>query len=72
MAGGRGATRERLGRNCTSFDLESEHSWHGADEDTGQQTQILFYSTKGEYGCFSNFAAYPFAGHGRTWPAAEH
>ena len=33
---------------------------------------IRFYSTKDEYGCFSNFAAYPIALAGKTWPTSEH
>jgi N-glycosidase YbiA len=34
---------------------------------------IYFYSTKEQpYGCFSNFAAYPFELDGVTWPTVEH
>jgi N-glycosidase YbiA len=34
---------------------------------------IYFYSTKElPYGCFSNFAAYPFELDGQTWPTSEH
>jgi ribA/ribD-fused uncharacterized protein len=33
---------------------------------------IKFYSTKDEYGCFSNFAAYPIRLGGKTWPTSEH
>jgi ribA/ribD-fused uncharacterized protein len=34
---------------------------------------IYFYSTKEQpYGCFSNFAAYPFELDGATWPTSEH
>ncbi|MGA7732602.1 MAG: NADAR family protein [Chloroflexia bacterium] len=34
---------------------------------------IYFYSTKEQpYGCFSNFAAYPFELDGATWPTVEH
>jgi ribA/ribD-fused uncharacterized protein len=34
---------------------------------------IYFYSTKEQpYGCFSNFAAYPFDLDGATWPTVEH
>jgi predicted NAD-dependent protein-ADP-ribosyltransferase YbiA (DUF1768 family) len=33
---------------------------------------IHFYSTKGDYGCFSNFAAYPISLHGKVWPTSEH
>jgi N-glycosidase YbiA len=33
---------------------------------------INFYSTKNEYGCFSNFAAYPILLGGRLWPTSEH
>jgi ribA/ribD-fused uncharacterized protein len=35
-------------------------------------TQINFYSTKGEYGCFSNFARTPFVVDEKIWPTAEH
>jgi ribA/ribD-fused uncharacterized protein len=34
---------------------------------------IYFYSTKEvPYGCFSNFAAYPFELDGVMWPTSEH
>lgn len=33
---------------------------------------IKFYSTKGEYGCFSNFAAHPIIVDGKRWPTSEH
>jgi ribA/ribD-fused uncharacterized protein len=33
---------------------------------------IQFYSTKGAYGAFSNFAAYPIVLRGKTWPTSEH
>jgi N-glycosidase YbiA len=33
---------------------------------------INFYSTTDEYGCFSNFAPYPIALQGKTWPTSEH
>ncbi len=33
---------------------------------------INFYSTKDEYGCFSNFAAYPITLGGERWPTTEH
>ena len=36
------------------------------------QTVIKFYSTKEEYGCFSNFAAYPINLKGKVWPTSEH
>lgn len=35
-------------------------------------TQINFYSTKAEYGCFSNFARAPFEAGGKTWLTSEH
>lgn len=35
-------------------------------------TVINFYSTKEEYGCFSNFAAFPIKLLGKTWPTSEH
>jgi N-glycosidase YbiA len=33
---------------------------------------IEFYSTTGEYGCFSNFSRHPFKLKGRTWRTSEH
>jgi ribA/ribD-fused uncharacterized protein len=33
---------------------------------------ILFYSTKGTYGAFSNFSAHPFLLKGKRWPTTEH
>ena len=33
---------------------------------------IHFYSTSDEYGCFSNFAAYPIELDGKQWPTSEH
>jgi N-glycosidase YbiA len=33
---------------------------------------IKFYSTKDEFGCFSNFAAYPIKLKGKVWPTSEH
>jgi ribA/ribD-fused uncharacterized protein len=33
---------------------------------------IEFYSTRDEYGEFSNFAAFPFCLDGKTWPTSEH
>jgi ribA/ribD-fused uncharacterized protein len=34
--------------------------------------EIHFYSTSDEYGCFSNFAAYPIRVKGKIWPTSEH
>ncbi|MCC7171247.1 MAG: NADAR family protein [Planctomycetes bacterium] len=33
---------------------------------------IRFYGTRGERGCFSNFARYPIKLKGKTWPTSEH
>ena len=33
---------------------------------------IEFYSTKGDYGAFSNFSAHGFELDGRWWPTSEH
>ena len=33
---------------------------------------IEFYSTRDEYGCFSNFWAAPIRLRGKTWPTSEH
>lgn len=33
---------------------------------------ILFYSTSGDYGCFSNFSAHSIRLDGQRWPTTEH
>lgn len=33
---------------------------------------IEFYSTRDEYGCFSNFSAHPVQLDGKRWPTTEH
>ncbi|MBX3080458.1 MAG: NADAR family protein [Anaerolineae bacterium] len=33
---------------------------------------IYFYSTKGDYGCFSNFSRHGFELDGVYWPTSEH
>ena len=33
---------------------------------------INFYSTTGEYGCFSNFSKHPVFLNGKRWPTSEH
>jgi ribA/ribD-fused uncharacterized protein len=33
---------------------------------------INFYSTKDEYGCFSNFSAHPIELNGKIWKTSEH
>ena len=35
-------------------------------------TEIRFYSTRGEYGCFSNFSRHPIFLAGKRWPTSEH
>lgn len=35
-------------------------------------TDIKFYSTRGEYGCFSNFSRHPIKLDGNLWPTSEH
>jgi len=39
--------------------------------DKGQMT-IYFYTTKSEYGCFSNFSSHGFELNGAYWPTSEH
>lgn len=34
--------------------------------------KILFYSTVGEFGCFSNFSRHNFEINGVLWPTSEH
>lgn len=36
------------------------------------QEVIHFNSTRGEYGCFSNFSRHPVHMKGKTWPTSEH
>jgi ribA/ribD-fused uncharacterized protein len=36
------------------------------------QTVIHFYSTREEYGCFSNFSRHPIVLMGKRWPTSEH
>jgi N-glycosidase YbiA len=36
------------------------------------QTIINFYSTTGEYGCFSNFSRHTVFLKGKRWPTSEH
>jgi N-glycosidase YbiA len=33
---------------------------------------IRFYSSSGEFGCFSNFSPHPVQLKGKTWPTSEH
>ncbi len=37
-----------------------------------RMTTIRFYSTREEYGCFSNFSRHPFELDGKRWPTSEH
>jgi ribA/ribD-fused uncharacterized protein len=39
---------------------------------TQKVSEIRFYSTRDEYGCFSNFAAAPIKLRGKTWRTTEH
>jgi N-glycosidase YbiA len=36
------------------------------------ETVINFYSTSGEYGCFSNFSRHSIFLNGKRWPTSEH
>jgi ribA/ribD-fused uncharacterized protein len=40
--------------------------------DAEPRTVIHFYSTAGEYGCFSNFSRHPIFLKGKRWPTSEH
>lgn len=40
--------------------------------DSTQHTVIYFYSTTGEYGCFSNFSRHSIYLKGKRWPTSEH
>lgn len=35
-------------------------------------TSVLFYSTRGPYGCLSNFYPAPLVLDGKRWPTSEH
>ena len=37
-----------------------------------QMRVIKFYKVKEQFGCFSNFAAYPVELDGKVWPTSEH
>jgi hypothetical protein len=37
-----------------------------------EQAVINFYSTSGEYGCFSNFSKHAVHLKGKRWPTTEH
>lgn len=37
-----------------------------------KMTEIRFYSTRGDYGCFSNFSRHSVKLKGETWPTSEH
>jgi ribA/ribD-fused uncharacterized protein len=39
---------------------------------TSPPAVIHFYSTAGEYGCFSNFSRHPIFLKGKRWPTSEH
>jgi ribA/ribD-fused uncharacterized protein len=41
-------------------------------DDAQPRTVINFYSTSGEYGCFSNFSRHPVFLKGKRWPTSEH
>ena len=40
--------------------------------DTKLRPVINFYSTTGEYGCFSNFSRHAITLKGKRWPTSEH
>lgn len=40
--------------------------------DAKAKTVIEFYSTTGEYGCFSNFSKHSIFLKGKRWPTSEH
>lgn len=37
-----------------------------------ETSEIHFYSTTGEYGCFSNFSRHSIRLAGKVWPTSEH
>jgi ribA/ribD-fused uncharacterized protein len=41
-------------------------------EETEMSDKIEFYTTKGPYGCFSNFSRHPVQLDGKTWKTSEH
>jgi ribA/ribD-fused uncharacterized protein len=40
--------------------------------DSTARRVIHFYSTRDEYGCFSNFSQHPIRLKGKLWPTSEH
>lgn len=47
--------------------FESYHGQFGVN-----MNEVKFYSTRGQYGCFSNFSGHPIKLKGHTWPTTEH
>jgi N-glycosidase YbiA len=41
-------------------------------EQNNSENVVYFYSTQGEYGCFSNFSAHGFELDGKYWKTSEH
>jgi ribA/ribD-fused uncharacterized protein len=73
LAGGDWATIEAI--ICEELAGE-DHTLVEFQDDAQKPPQVSgtinFYSTSDDYGCFSNFAAYPFRLHGDLWPTSEH
>src|SRR6476660_7449781 len=51
---------------------DTSHPTEAAMSDAKPKTVINFYSTSGEYGCFSNFSKHSIHLKGRRWPTSEH
>lgn len=51
---------------------ELRHNGVDVIEKSVPEGPLYFYSTKDEYGFFSNFSAHPFMLDGKHWPTTEH
>jgi N-glycosidase YbiA len=74
----RGAEKAALNVLSYAMKIADERLFHLLEaipskvEKDGVPNVVHFYSTKGKFGSFSNFAAYPFVLEGKTWLTSEH
>ena len=59
-------------QNLERFATILERSLHDGSGVRRESVTIYFYSTRGEYGCFSNFSRHGFELNDRWWPTSEH
>jgi N-glycosidase YbiA len=63
--------RHLFGNKVKQLSLDFQNSQVMENENSNQNV-INFYSTKGDYGCFSNFSAHPIELKGKIWRTTEH